>query len=154
MQEWNNTAYGKKIRRRIAGLWALLAGMLVYMVIISELGGGDHRAMSSLAQTVSRVIFFGGMAFVGYRIYRNKKLLRDRQLFREAQCRERDERNQYLHDKSGGLVTDILLVALLLAVLTCALFDMEAFYATLGLLLLAAALKGAAYWAYSEGKLH
>ncbi len=72
MQEWNNTAYGKKIRRRIAGLSALLAGMLVYMVIISELGGGDHRAMSSLAQTVSRVIFFGGMAFVGYRIYRNK----------------------------------------------------------------------------------
>ena len=39
--------YTKKIRWRIRALWALLAGMLVYMFVIGELGGGDSRTLSA-----------------------------------------------------------------------------------------------------------
>ena len=40
---------------------------------------------------------------------------------------ELDERNQYLHDKSGGIVADILLAILLFVTLTASMFDMAAF---------------------------
>lgn len=64
--------------------------------------------------------------------------------------REQDERNQYLHDKSGGAALDILLVLLLFSTVTAALFSMAAFYAVFPLLLAALAIKAGLYALYSR----
>ncbi len=149
MKMFENMSYTNKIKWRIRSSWALLAAMLVYMVVMGELGG-DSRIMTDLADTVSRVIFFGGFGYVVYRICHNKKLLKNRSLLKEHMRAELDERNQYLHDKSGGIVVDLLLLFLLFLTNTTALFNMPAFYASLSALLAALLLKGLAYWAYSR----
>lgn len=64
--------------------------------------------------------------------------------------RERDERNRFLHDKSGGAVLDVLLLCIWFVTVTCALFDNAAFLASFAILVTALALKGAAYFAYSR----
>lgn len=130
--------------------------MLIYMVVVAELGGGDSRMMTRTAETVSRLIFFGGMLIVGWRLYSNYRLLKNRWLghrwhLEEVQIRELDERNRYLHDKSGGVVVDVLLAILLFTTLTAALFNMPAFYLSLGVLTVAAALKAGVYMLYSWG---
>ena len=124
--------------------------MLAYMVLVAEMGGGDSRKMTDLASAVSRLLFFGGFGVVVSRIVHNKRLLRDRARLREQQMREQDERNQYLHDKSGGAALDILLVLLLFATVTAALFSMAAFSAVFPLLLAALAIKGGLYALYSR----
>ena len=58
---------------------------------------------------------------------KSKQLLRSRQLPQQQMKTELDERNQYLHDKSGGIVADILLAILLFVTLTASMFDMAAF---------------------------
>jgi len=69
--------------------------------------------MTPLADKFSRIVFFGGLGYVIGRICKNKQLLRSRQLLQQQMKAELDERNQYLHDKSGGIVADILLAILL-----------------------------------------
>lgn len=150
MKRFDEMSYTDKIRWRIRGLWCTLIAMLVYMVVIVELGGGDSRIMTDLADSVSRLILFGGMIFVGWRISRNKRLLKSRLMRREQMTREQDERNQILHDKSGGTVMDLLLVCMLFATLTASLFDMAAFHTALSLLAAAIVLKLAAYAVYSR----
>lgn len=83
MKNSNNHSFSRTIKLRIRILWVIVALMLAYMVIISELGGGDSRIMTPLAESVSRIIFFGGLIFVCYRIYFNKKLLENRLLLKE-----------------------------------------------------------------------
>ena len=109
MKTCKHLTYTRKIQWRIRALWLLLTGMLVYMVLIAELGGGDSRMMTPLADKFSRIVFFGGLGYVIGRICKNKQLLRSRQLLQQQMKTELDERNQYLHDKSGGIVADILL---------------------------------------------
>ena len=41
MKTCKHLTYTRKIQWRIRALWLLLTGMLVYMVLIAELGGGD-----------------------------------------------------------------------------------------------------------------
>ena len=57
--------------------------MLVYMVIVGELGGGDSRMMTDFANAASDILFFGGLIFVFYRIVRNKRLLKSQMLLKE-----------------------------------------------------------------------
>ena len=146
MKPWIDRPFSQVIRLRIRVLWAMIALMLVYMVAVVELGGGDSRRMTDLAQLVYRVIFFGGLIYILARLARYKKMLRDRLRMQEQRLWEQDERNRYLHDKSGGVVMDALLIGLLFLTCTCALFDTGAFYAALAALALAGALKLAAYW--------
>ena len=150
MAKFKNMSYSSLIRWRIRLLYLLLTFMLVYMVVVSELGGGDSRVMNNLAQNFSRLVFFGGMAYVISRIVHNKKLLQNRLLLKEQMLTEQDERNLYLHDKSGGIVLDILMACVLLITLTASLFHMVVFYACLGILILAIILKAAAYYFYSH----
>ena len=140
--------YAEKMKWRIRALWMALALMLVYMVVVAELGGGDSRMMTNLANMVSDIIFFGGIIFLISRIVHNKKLLKDRALLREQLCRERDERNQYLHDKSGGIVMDVLFTTC-----TAALFNMAAFSVSVFLLAAAVILKASAWLFYSYRKM-
>ena len=151
--------FREKIRWRIKGGWSIIVCMLVYMVVVSELGGGDSRMMTQTAKTVSWLIFWGGMICVGWRIYSNYQLLKNRWLgdrwhLEEARSREMEkyeERSRYLNDKSGGFVVNVLLIVLLFTTLTAALFSMPAFYLSLSLLMVAAALKLSVYLLYSCG---
>ena len=150
MKNSNNHSFSRTIKLRIRILWFVFILMLAYMVIISELGGGDSRIMTPLAESVSRIIFFGGLIFVCYRIYFNKKLLENRLLLKEKFLVEQDERNQYLHDKSGGVVVDVLMILLLFSTVTTALFDMVAFYVSLSVLITTVLLKGGSYLYYNR----
>lgn len=152
MKNAKRCAYAQIIRWRIRLGWALLALMLLYMVIAAEMGGGDSRVVTDLMDMVGDVIFFGGLVFILVRIAHNKRLLRDRARLREEEIRERDERNQYLHDKSGGAALDILLMLLLLSTVTAALFSKAAFCTAFPLLLAALAVKGGLYALYSRGQ--
>ena len=150
MKNSNNLSFSHKIKLRIRVLWIIFVLMLAYMVIISELGGGDSRIMTPLAESVSRIIFFGGLIFVCYRIYFNKKLLENKLLLKEKFLDEQDERNQYLHDKSGGIVVDVLMILLLFSTVTTALFDMIAFYVSLSVLITTVLLKVGSYLYYNR----
>ena len=150
MRSCKDMDYGTKIKWRIRILYLLLIAMLAYMVAIVELGGGDSRIMTDLASQFSRIVFFGGMIYVVSRIVHNKKLLGNRLLRKEQMLEEADERNRYLHDKSGGIVLDILLACLLFITLTASLFDMTAFYVSLAILAIAVVLKAGAYLCYSR----
>ena len=112
-------------------------------------GRSDSRIMTDLADTASRVIFFGGMIYIAVRIIHNKKILKNRLLLKEQMKLEQDERNQYLHDKSGGTVLDILLVFLLFVTVTTALYNMTAFYISIFILAFAIFLKVGTYLFYS-----
>lgn len=141
-------SYSDRIRWRIRGLWLLLVLMLVYMVVIGELGLGDSRIMDRLAQITSRLLFFGGIGWVVWRLLRNKRLLEDRQLLRQEQLRERDEGSRYLHDKSGGIVWDALFVCLWFLTMTASMIHMPVFHALFGVLCLAVALKAGVWLFY------
>lgn len=148
MKTYKSLSFSAKIRWRNRFLLLLLLFMLAYMILIGELDFGDSRIMSDLASTVSRIIFFGGMIWVLFKIAKNKKTLRNRLLLQEKLKEEFDEHNQYLYDKSGGIVWDLMLACLLFATLTTALINMPAFYTALSLLLAAVLFKLAAYLFY------
>ena len=151
MKKYKEWTYTDKIRWRIRALWARLACMLVYMVLVGVLGGGDSRVMTPLARLVSRVIFFGGFGYAAYRIHFNRKLLSNQCLLKEQWKHTQDERNRYLHDKSGGIVVDLLLVLLLFLTLHTSLFNMTAFWVSFFLLAATVVLKSAAYLFFSRG---
>jgi len=69
-------------------------------------------------------------------------------MLRGKKKEEQDERNQYLHDKSGGTVWDIMLICLLFITLTASLTNMAAFYTSFTILSLMVALKCVFYFMY------
>ena len=150
MKIFENMTYTKKIQWRIRILYLLVVFMLIYMVVVSEAGGGDSRRMTDFANIVCDVIFFGGIVYMVYRISMNKRLLKNRILLKEQMRMEQDERNQYLHDKSGGIVFDILLLCVMFITVTTSLFDMSAFYTAVTILIVAIILKIAAYYFFSH----
>ncbi|MBC8609539.1 Uncharacterised protein [uncultured Ruminococcus sp.] len=150
MKSFPRSTYSEKIRRRIRLSWTIIVVMLIYMVVVVELGGGDSRIMSDFATAASRIIFFGGLIYLVSRICYHKKLLKNRQLLKDHLRAEQDERNQYLHDKSGGTVLDVLLICLLFMTFTAALFDMAAFYTAVSVLALAVLLKLVFYYIASH----
>ena len=146
MKHWTGMPYTQRLRWRVRLLWLAIAAMLVYMVVVAELGGGDSR----FADMVSDILFFGGLVWLGCRIARTKKLLKNQQLRSRQRLEEQDERNRYLHDKTGGVVLDLLLYLLVLVTVTAGLFDTAAFYTAFSVLAAAVVLKGAAWWVYSR----
>lgn len=150
MSRWKNKSFTNKVKFRITMLWIVLILMLIYMVVVGELGLGDSRYMTQLASAVSNIIFFGGMIYVISKLIRNKKLLKNKALLVEEAMENLDERNQFLYDKSGGIVVDILLLFILFVTCTMALWDMEAFYASLSILLVTVISKIVSYFIYSR----
>lgn len=150
MKQFKKRTFSQKIRLRIVGLWCLFFAMLCYMVIVGELGWGDSRYITQFADTVGTLILFGGLGWVVYKIVKNKKLLKSSGMMKDKMLEEMDERNQYLHDKSGGIVWDMLFVLLLFVTLTASLINMPAFYTSFALLAAAVALKISSYVFYSR----
>lgn len=145
MKKYINKNYAEKIKIRIRIYWGVVFIMLVYMFIVGELGLGDSRKMSSLANDISRIIFFGGLLYVILKIVSFKKMLKDKtKLLTELQS-ELDERKQYIHDKSGGIVVDILLLILLFITCTSALYDTVIFNTAFAILLITIGLKILSY---------
>ena len=150
MKNYKTQNYSEKIRWRIRISWMILILMIIYMIVVAELGGGDSRIVTDLADMVGDIIFFGGIIYVISRIIHNRKLLKNRMLLKEQHLSEQDERNQYLHDKSGGTVMDILMLILLLVTVTASLFNMAALYTALTILIAAVLLKTGSYLFYSR----
>jgi len=80
MRNSKDRTFSDKIKVRVRLLWVVLILMLVYMVVIAEMGFGDSRIMTDLADGVSTIIFFGGLIYVIVLIIRNKRLLYNRNL--------------------------------------------------------------------------
>ena len=150
MKNYRNPSFTAKIRTRIRVLWGIFVLMLIYMIIIGELKLGDSRIMTTLSVNVSKFILFGGIGYVIYRIVHNKKLLQYRSLLLEQQKQETDERVQFLYDKTGGIVVDILLVILLFVTCTAAFSNMTAFNISLGILVTTVSLKTGSYIFYNR----
>ncbi|HIU31996.1 MAG TPA: hypothetical protein IAB66_07535 [Candidatus Caccousia avistercoris] len=150
MKHSEHGAYEQRIRRRIWLQRGMIAVNLVYMFAVAFLGGGDSRIMTRLADMFSDLVIFGGIVYMAVCIHRNKKLLANRLLLKEQRELEWDERRRFLHDKSGGLVVDVLLAAQLYITCTAALFNMPAFYTAFAVLCLTAALKLGVYTYYSK----
>jgi len=146
-----NMPYAKVIQWRIRLLWLALAAMLVFMVVIGELGLRSSRVMSDFTARTSNVFYWWGMIYIIVRIVMNKKLLKDRLRLKEQQLRERDEWRQHLHRMSGGYVMDVFLVIGWIASIAASCYSNEAFYTAYGLLFIAALLKGGAWLAFSKG---
>lgn len=150
MKHFKTWTFTQQITWRIRGAWCLLVAMLIYMVVVAEMGGGDSRIVTRFADMAGDLIFFGGLLYLITRIIHNRKLLRNRLLLKEQMQLEQDERNQYLHDKSGGIVVDLLLICLLFSTMTTALFNMAAFYLSFSLLALTLLLKSGTYLFFSH----
>ena len=141
-------SYSCRLRWRNRGLKLLLVFMIAYMIFIGEAGWGDSRIMSRLADDMSRIIYFGGLIWIIRKIVRNNKILKSGKLLKEHLESEMDERNQYIYDKSGGLMWDILFVVLLFSTFTTSLINMPAFYTSYAILICAVVLKLTLYFWY------
>ena len=143
--------YTKIIQRRIHLLWLALFGMLVFMVVIGELGLRSSKVITGFAYDCGNFLYWCGLFYIIGRIIINKKLLKDRLRLKEQQLRERDEWRQHLHRMSGGWVMDAMLVISYLAAVAASCWSNETFYVAFGLLVSAALLKLAAEIAYGKG---
>lgn len=134
-------SFQKRVHRRIWVWSCVLIGLLILMVLVGEFGKIDSRYTTKLADMAMRILFFGFLGYAVYQIYYNRSLLRNRQKLREEQLRERDERTQWIYDKSGGIPMDLLLLGLTIAACYWAFTDVSAFNTAVSLLLLAACVK-------------
>lgn len=137
--------YVKRIKMRIAVYWGLLLLMIGFMVAVGEMGLSDSRVMSALARSVSSYILFGGMIYVITRIVHWNKILKDDYIIRAEFASEVDERKEFLHYKSGGLLFDIMLFALLCITCVTGVSNDVAFCTSFAILLMAVLLKVIGY---------
>ena len=150
MKNYKNKSFKEKVKLRILMLRATIILMFIYIIILAEMGFGDSRIITGLAQNVSNIIFLGGMIYILRKISYNKKLLQDKLLRLDEEIKEADERKKFLYDKSGGVVVDILLLTLLLITFTTALINMTAFNVSFAILMITIILKATSYYVYMK----
>ena len=140
-------------RKKIVILWVGLILMLIAMVLVGEGSGTillSGREQTSLAKDVTRMVYFGGLVFVIVRLCHYRNLRKNRLRMEEETLQYYDERRQLIHEKSGGLLVDILLIALMAAVFLLGFVNMAAFETALGVLLVTAGLKIGFYQYYKR----
>ena len=145
--------YTRIIQQRIHCLWLALIAMLIFMVLIGELGLRSSKIITGFAYDCGNFLYWCGLFYIVSRIIINNKLLKDRLRLKEQQRRELDERNQYLHRMSGGWVMDVMLALCYTAAVAASCWSNETFYVAFGLLVAAALLKLIAEVAYGKGWL-
>lgn len=145
--------YTRIIQRRIRFLWLALIAMLIFMVVIGELGLRSSKVITGFAYTCGNFLYWCGLLYIIGRIIINHKLLKDRLRLKEQQLRERDEYRQHLHRVSGGWVMDAMLALCYIAAVAASCWSNETFYVAFGLLFAAALLKLIAEIAYGKGWL-
>lgn len=145
--------YTRIIQRRIRFLWLALIAMLIFMVVIGELGLRSSKVITGFAYNCGNFLYWCGLFYIIGRIIINHKLLKDRLRLKEQQLRERDEYRQHLHRVSGGWVMDAMLALCYIAAVAASCWSNETFYVAFGLLFAAALLKLIAEIAYGKGWL-
>ena len=140
----------KQVKKRIALYWISLFLMFLYIFVVGEMGLGDSRKMSELADVVSRIIIFGGIIFIIAQIVHNKKLLKDAGRMQMEFQTKQSEREKLLYEKSGGIVFEILFYLLLFVTCTAALANEAAFRVSFLILAVSVVIKVTVYAAYSR----
>ena len=142
-------SYVQALRWRVWALWAQLAVMVAYLVLVTELEALGILLVTDAADLFSRVLPLAAIVYFLVRIFLDKRQLRA-QVSRLEQHQEPELRARFLHEKSGGVVMDIVLFGLLLASLITALVSLSAFCTAFFLLLFALLVKLAAYLLFSR----
>lgn len=142
--------FSQVVRKRIWALWAVLALLLIFMVTVGEKGLIDSRYTTNLSQLSYKFLYFGGVIYTIYKIHYNRSLLKNKEKLRQEKILELDERTQWVHEKSGGLVLDILLLCLAAAACVLSFVDISAFNTAVSILFFAVLLKIAAYFYYKN----
>ena len=142
--------FAKVVKRRIYLLWAVLVLLLVFMALVGEKGLIDSRYTTELSRFAYKTLYFGGVIYIIYKIRYNRSLLKDKEKLRREKILALDERTQWVHEKSGGLVMDIFLLCLAAAVCVLSFVDIRAFNTAVSILFFALFLKIAAYFHYRD----
>ena len=124
--------------------------MVIYNFVVGELGLGDSRVMSTLADTVSKVIFFGGFGWIIFKLVHFQLLLNDKGRMQQEFYARIDERREIIYNKCGGIRMDILLYILLFITCTAALVNETAFRVSLLILVITLAVKAIGYIIFSR----
>lgn len=126
----------KQVKKRIALYWVFLFLMFLYIYLVGEMGLGDSRKMSDLADMVSKVIIFGGILLIITRIVHYKKLLKDPYRMQMEFPLQADDQKGIWHGINGVTIFKILLYPLLFVTCTAALANETAFQGSLLMLVI------------------
>ena len=137
--------FKRRVKRRVRMLEGALVVLLLVMIAVGELSGRgvllDSRQISQLAGTASRILFFGSVIWVIFRIVKNKKLLKNKDLLLDQKIEENDERLCHIWNLSGGVAIDVLLFIMIATTFFLAFVSMPAFYTAFFLLAATVLLK-------------
>ena len=127
--------FSQIVKRRIYLLWAVLALLLAFMVLVGEKGLIDSRYTTGLSQLSYKALYFGGVIYTIYKIHYNRSLLKNKEKLRQEKILALDERTQWVHEKRGCALSFV---------------DISAFNTAVSILFFAVLLKIAAYFYYKN----
>ena len=84
--------FSQVVKRRIYLLWAVLALLLAFMVLVGEKGLIDSRYTTGLSQLSYKALYFGGVIYTIYKIHYNRSLLKNKEKLRQEKILALDER--------------------------------------------------------------
>lgn len=142
-------SFTQTIKNRIHILWVVLIALLILMITIGEVGVIDSRYTTQMSEIAYKFIYFGSLIYVIYKINYNKKLLKNSQKLNEEKIRELDERTQWVYEKSGGIIVDIIMLGLTLFTWSLAFIDIFAFNTSVIILFFVVIVKIVSYTYYN-----
>ena len=75
--------FSQVVKRRISLLWAVLALLLAFMVLVGEKGLIDSRSTTGLSQLSYKALYFGGVIYTIYKIHYNRSLIKNKEKLRQ-----------------------------------------------------------------------
>ena len=75
--------FSQIVKRRIYLLWAVLALLLAFMVLVGEKGLIDSRYTTGLSQLSYKALYFGGVIYTSYKIHYNRSLIKNKEKLRQ-----------------------------------------------------------------------
>lgn len=132
------------VRRRINICWGGLLFMLIYMIFIGEMGLGDSREMSKSADTVSKIIFFGMIFYIIFKMVGYKKVIKEKSyLLPEYQI-------QWEKNIKFNLKRNIGVFVLLFITCTAALCNEKIFHISIVVLFIVMILRIRSYYVFKK----
>ena len=75
--------FSQVVKRRTYLLWAVLALLLAFMVLVGEKGLIDSRSTTGLSQLSYKALYFGGVIYTSYKIHYNRSLIKNKEKLRQ-----------------------------------------------------------------------
>lgn len=150
MIKFDSKTFMDRVKFKVWVLRICLFLMIAYMLIVGESGLGDFRMMNLAGEIICKTIYFSGLMFIVIRFMYNRNLFLGRNKAMTEKRRREHERKYFLHEKSGGIVVDTILMLLLFASCITALWDIGAFYVTSGMLIVGVVMKVIVYIIYDK----